>query len=382
MDTLVFESSATFTLASWSVDGAPGVYIAIEASTPGVAHTLVNATAGVFTSTYCIITDSHAEDAALWTADTGCEDWGDNAGWWEDASPVVGDRVFFGPGESYDITGWSVDGAPGAAILVTSNPPTATHYLVRASGGPFSSDWCVISHSDASADSDWSAGSNSFDAGDNRAGGWFSSALTALGAFSLSGPGISAMALVASPGVGAFSALAPAVSGVLVQGARGVVFVPLAAPGAAGVSGEGSGGVGAADASAGVAGIAGEALAAALSALVDGPAADGLAGEGSTAGGAFEALAPTITAALVEACRIVGEIETAELHWHGYSRRGRPYLPILTRIAEWPSPEEVVLRWAAPQTFVAAWSGPQTLTRRWAEPQIYTITWEGGPWPD
>ena len=173
MDTLVFGSGETFTLSGWSVDGSVGVYIAIEASTSGVAHTLVNATAGVFTSTYCIISDSHASAAALWTADTGCEDWGNLEGWFEDASPVVGDRVFFGPGESYDITGWSVDGAPGAAILITSNPPTAQHHLVAASGGPFTSDWCVISRSDATPVDQWEALTNCIDGGDNSAGGWF-----------------------------------------------------------------------------------------------------------------------------------------------------------------------------------------------------------------
>ena len=125
-------------------------------------------------------------------------------------------------------------------------------------------------------------------------------------------------ALVSAPGVGGVSALGPAVSGVLVQGARGVVFVPLAAPGASGVSGE--------------------ALAATLSALVDGPPADGLAAADIgiiSAWGQAAVLAPAIASALVEACRIVGELETAELHWHGSARNAKARFKLILRAAAW-----------------------------------------------
>lgn len=344
MDEITFEAGSTTTMTSWSVDGALGAFVELKSSVPGSPFYLV-ASGGPFTSDYAIISDSNASGDAGWTAGANSADWGGNTAWFDTASPACTTRIFFTPGETYNLTAWSVDGAPGANILLTSNPPSAAHFLVAASGGPFTSDYLNILLSEASPDADWTADANCFDAGGNV--GWFGAVtgLTANGLFALAGPAAAAAALVSAPGVGGVSALGPAVSGVLVQGARGVVFVPLAAPGASGVSGE--------------------ALAATLSALVDGPPADGLAAADIgiiSAWGQAAVLAPAIASALVEACRIVGELETAELHWHGYSRRGRPYLPILTRIADWPS--------------------PQTLTLRWAAPQIYTITWEGGPWPD
>lgn len=172
------ESGATLTFSAWSVDGAPGSYVAMEASTPGSSYSLVNATAGVFTSTYVIFSDAHASADALWTAGTGCEDWGGNVGLFDADSPVVGDRIFFDPSESYSITGWSVDGSVGAGILITSNPPTASHALIAIAGAPFTSDWCVISHSDVTPEADWTAGGNSFDAGNNLVNGWFGGAAT------------------------------------------------------------------------------------------------------------------------------------------------------------------------------------------------------------
>jgi hypothetical protein len=129
----------------------------------------------------------------------------------------------------------------------------------------------------------------------------------------LSVPGVAAMALVAAPGIGAFSALGPAVSGVLVQGARGVVFVPLAAPGASGVSGEGSGLVGGAEAIVDFDGVDSTSLAAALLAEVG----------------------AEVDAALLEACRIVGELETAELHWHGTARNAKARFKLILRAAAW-----------------------------------------------
>jgi hypothetical protein len=362
-DVLQVEAGDALHLTGWSVDGALGAFVELESTVPGSPYYLVNDTAGVFTSGYLIISDAQASADALWTADATCADFGGNAGWFDAPSPACGDRLYMEPGDTLHATGWSVDGAPGANILLTSYPPSAAHFIVADSGGPFTSDYLNILLSEASPDADWTADANCFDAGGNV--GWFGAVtgLTANGLFALAGPAAAAAALVASPGVGGVSVLGPAVSGVLVQGVGGIVFVPLSGPGAAGVGGAGVGVVAELVASLDVAGLTAADISAHGQAAFD-VAFDGFAGEVGliSAWGQASVLAPAIAAALVEACRVVGELETAELHWHGYSRRGRPYLPILTRIADWPS--------------------PQTLTLRWAAPQIFTITWEGGPWPD
>jgi hypothetical protein len=171
MDQIFFEAGSTTHLTAWSVDGSVGNFIEILSSVAGTAHNLVNDTASPFVSTYVIISDSHASIASLWEASTGAVDFGGNTGWFTTDSPVTGDRIYFTPTETYNITSWSVDGSAGNSVLITSYPPTAQHNLVRASGGPFTSDWANILYSNATLDADWEAQSNSFDAGNNT--GWF-----------------------------------------------------------------------------------------------------------------------------------------------------------------------------------------------------------------
>ena len=167
---ITFTAGSTTTITSWSVDGSAGNYVTLQSSVLGSPFYLV-ASGGPFTSNYAIISDSNASADAGWTAGANSADWGGNTAWFDTASPACTTRIFFTPGETYNLTAWSVDGAPGANILLTSNPPSAAHFLVAASGGPFTSDYLNILWSEASPDADWTALGNCFDAGSNV--GWF-----------------------------------------------------------------------------------------------------------------------------------------------------------------------------------------------------------------
>ena len=141
---LQFTAGSTTHVTTFSVNGASEDLIAIGSSTPGSVFYLIADGAPLADNSYLSISDSDASPDLSWTADSTCDNQGNNTGWFD----TYQREVQFKAGSTNHFQTFTVNGIAGDLIILTSDSPSQ-HFLINDSGIEIFSHYLDISYSNA-----------------------------------------------------------------------------------------------------------------------------------------------------------------------------------------------------------------------------------------